>query len=76
LDEELNKKNSEYLYNYSKNLLDEILFLINNTNGGISYAECMDLPIHIRKYFINRLLDDKKKLEEMSNERKKVKGRR
>jgi hypothetical protein len=39
---------------YSKGQLDEILFLVKR---GFSYSDVLRMPIYIRRYYINYMLE-------------------
>lgn len=39
---------------YKKNQLDEIYFLVRK---GFSYSDILTMPIYIRRYFINNILE-------------------
>ena len=49
-------------------MLDERMLLVKN--GGFSRQDIMQMPIWERRYYVDRLIEMNKKLEEQSKSRK------
>ena len=49
---------------YKKSLYEEIFFLVFQGGGGFSFSDVYNLPIHIRRMYVNTLLEIKKKENE------------
>jgi hypothetical protein len=50
--------------NYKKQIYDEIFFLVLQGGGGFTFGDMWNLPIHIRRMYVNDLLEIKKKENE------------
>lgn len=57
-------------YEYSKYISEEIYVLVKH--GGFSYSDCMIMPIHQRKMFLDTLIDEAETMRE--NEQKQMRG--
>ena len=57
-------------HNYSKQIYDEIFFLVFQGGGGFSFSDCYNLPIHIRRLYLNQLIEIKQKEQEEINKSK------
>ena len=50
--------------NYSKQVHEEIFFLVFQGGGGFSFSDMYNLPLHIRRMYVNQLMEIKKKEQE------------
>jgi hypothetical protein len=62
--------------NYTKLLYEELFFLVFQGGGGFTFSDVYNLPLHIRRLYVNQLLDIKKKEnEEINKSNSKVRRR-
>ena len=62
--------------NYTKLLYEELFFLVFQGGGGFTFGDVYNLPLHIRRMYVNQLLEIKKKeQEQISNANSKVRRR-
>jgi hypothetical protein len=62
--------------NYAKQLYEELFFLVFQGGGGFTFGDVYNLPLHIRRLYVNQLLQIKKKeQEEMAKANSKVRRR-
>ncbi len=45
-------------------MYDEIFFIVFNGGGGFTFSDVYNLPIHIRRMYLNQVLEIKKKEQE------------
>ena len=50
--------------NYTKSLYEEIFFLVFSGGGGFTFSDVYNLPLHIRRMYVNQLVEIKKKEQE------------
>jgi hypothetical protein len=50
--------------NYRKQIYDEIFFIVFHGGGGFTFGDVYNLPIHIRRMYLNQVLEIKKKEKE------------
>ena len=50
--------------NYTKQLYEELFFLVFQGGGGFTFSDVYNLPLHIRRMYANMLVDIKKKENE------------
>jgi len=50
--------------NYSLQLHEEIFFLVFGGGGGFTFSDVYNLPLHIRRLYVNNLLKIKKSEQE------------
>ena len=50
--------------NYKKQIYDEIFFIVFHGGGGFTFGDVYNLPNHIRRMYLNQILEIKKKENE------------
>ena len=50
--------------NYTKLLYEELFFLVFQGGGGFTFSDVYNLPLHIRRLYVNQLVEIKKKEQE------------
>jgi len=58
--------------NYSLQLHEEIFFLVFSGGGGFTFSDVYNLPLHIRRLYVNNLLKIKKSEQEQISKANKV----
>jgi hypothetical protein len=53
--------------NYSLQLHEEIFFLVFSGGGGFTFSDVYNLPLHIRRLYVNNLMKIKKAEQEQIN---------
>ena len=62
--------------NYTKSLYEELFFLVFQGGGGFTFSDMYNLPLHIRRLYVNQLVEIKKKEnEEINKSNSKVRRR-
>lgn len=62
--------------NYTKSLYEELFFLVFQGGGGFTFSDVYNLPLHIRRLYVNMLVDIKKKENEEISKANNSKVRR
>jgi hypothetical protein len=58
--------------NYSLQLHEEIFFLVFSGGGGFTFSDVYNLPLHIRRLYVNNLMKIKKAEQEQISKANKV----
>jgi hypothetical protein len=58
--------------NYSLQLHEEIFFLVFGGGGGFTFSDVYNLPLHIRRLYVNNLMKIKKAEQEQISKANKV----